>query len=1108
MTSLNGLKTTVKIDLVYKAGSSNSSTAAKNQQVEYFYVFNAGKSGFVIVAGDDNVTPILGYSDEGNFKSNNIPLSVQKWLEEYKIQIRYIIENDIKASEDIQNEWQEYLTGSIENRGIRNSSVQPLIKTKWNQGQYYNTLCPYDNQYNQRTVTGCVATAMAQIMKYWNYPTTGSGFHSYNHPNYGSLSANFGNTTYQWASMPNIVNNSNNAVATLMYHCGVSVDMNYSPQSSGAAGAVKVAPALKKFFSYPSSVAVKDRVNYNTTQWINLLKEELDAGRPMYYEGTGNGSGHAFVCDGYDNNNLFHFNWGWGGNYDGYFQINALNPSGTGTGGGTGGYNSNHRAIINIQPPANTQQVDIRLYNFVTPTPVNVIIGNPIKVTTNVRNFGTNTFNGEICAALFDKYNEFVDYIQIYNSITIPSAEKFINGITFQNNTLSEELLQGTYKVGIYYRPTNGNWVLVSNDGNYKNWVDINFNNPIKDEDYIELNTPFTISPTTFIQGQSASVSVNVINKGTNTFKGIYYADLVSIDGENFQNFGPTYRESNGLPPGNRYQNPLVFNISCINVPPGTYWLRLWYGVEWEGLTISSLAGSGAFSNPIKVIVQAPPLSPDQYENNNTISQSCTLPFSFSDNKALRTTPGSNLHLGTDNDFYKINLPIGYNYTIKAKLYDSDNSEDGKQYTADALFSYSSDGNSWSDAFDLDMPDNITVQNGGTVYFHVAPYFEGITGTYLLDLSIERSQYVSCQVPTGLKATEITYSYAKLEWNAVNGASGYQTRIRSVGDNSWAESSVYVENWMKWGGIKPGKETEIQIRTRCNNNVFSDWSASVFFTTFGKDDPYCYSYGQSWDAWIAGVKVGNLIDNTTSNGYGYTRYANHGANFQVGESYHTTLTLGNEGSPKDVFWRLWIDFNGDNDFDDSGELVREYDGKGFSDNYSANFFIFIPTTAKVGPTRMRVSMNVGEYPGPCQTGNQLDVEDYIINIIQNVQPPDANFSASVTCGQAPLTVNFTDQTTNQPTSWNWVFGNGQGSTNQNPSVTYTSPGIYYVQLTSTNAAGTDVEIKNGFITVLMPVSISSTNDNICLGDTISLSAIGANEYLWSGPGFTIVQVRK
>jgi hypothetical protein len=165
-------------------------------------------------------------------------------------------------------------------------------------------------------------------------------------------------------------------------------------------------------------------------------------------------------------------------------------------------------------------------------------------------------------------------------------------------------------------------------------------------------------------------------------------------------------------------------------------------GGNWE------LSGSSYFQNPIKVTVVAASIQPDIFEDNNLVSQAYSLPVTFSGNAAASNTSGSNCHITTDNDFYKVVLPAGYNYTITPRLRDSYNSGNGIIYTLDGLFSYSADGTSWSEAFDDIMPGSIPVAGGGTVYFHIAPYFAGETGTYLLDIALTRISTVGIDAAT------------------------------------------------------------------------------------------------------------------------------------------------------------------------------------------------------------------------------------------------------------------------------------------------------------------------------------------------------------------------
>ena len=705
-----------------------------------FYVFNFSNSkGFVIVAGDDAVAPVLGYSFESSFDPAHIPENTAKWLEGYKKQLLLITTQHMAATDDIKAQWQQLRSNnSSQQRPANTSSVNPLVQTKWDQLPYYNALCPGGS------VTGCVATAMAQVMKYWNYPATGTGFHSYNPPDngYGTLSANFGNTTYQWASMPLQLTGANGAVATLMYHAGVSVDMNYSPQSSGAYVISAQSPvtncaeyALKTYFGYRSSLQGVERANYTDAQWIALLKGELDVARPVIYAGFGNGGGHCFVNDGYDNNNFFHFNWGWSGSFDGYFQVNALNPGGVGTGGGAGGYNSGQQAVIGIQPPAATpQSYNIQLYDFVTPSAATIGYGQAFTVSANLNNSGTGAFNGDYCAAVFDNANNFIDYVEIKTGLNLPAGFHYTNSLVFSSTGIFA-MLPASYTVSIYFRPTGGNWTAVANSGSLVNNAAISVINP----NDIEVSSAITTIPAgAFTEGEPASVNVNIQNDGSTTFTGEYQVNLYNLDGSFAQSIG-TVDESSGLPSGYTYLAPyLYFNAAAITAPPGTYLLAVLHQPSGGSL---QLTGSSYFQNPVKVIVQAAALVPDVFEVNNTAVTASSLPFTFTGNTASAASTGSNCHVSTDLDYYKLVLPAGFNYSINARLQDSYNSNNGNSYTLDALFTYSTDGINWSGTFDDVMPGNIILSGGQTIYFKVAPFFVGTTGSYLLDIRLTRSAY-------------------------------------------------------------------------------------------------------------------------------------------------------------------------------------------------------------------------------------------------------------------------------------------------------------------------------------------------------------------------------
>ncbi|MFM7021852.1 MAG: thiol protease/hemagglutinin PrtT [Flavobacteriales bacterium] len=324
-----GSKIKSTLALVYKGTDASS--------LVVFYVFNSS-NGFVIVSADDNAIPILAYSDEGTFNPNNLGPNTKEILQNYSGQISHVAKNNIKPQAKITSDWNGYITGTSVTYKTEATSVAALVRSKWGQGAYYNASCPGGS------VTGCVATAMAQIMKYWTNPGIGTGSHSYTHPTYGVLSANFGTASYDWCNMPNKVTSANSSVATLMYHCGVSVNMDYSPTGSGAyvigGAGFNAQTAFKNYFGYKTSIKGLMRGNYTDDQWITMLKSNLDGGKPVLYAGFNTNGGHAFVCDGYDANNFFHFNYGWDGNSDGYYAINGI----------VSGFNTNQQALMDIEP--------------------------------------------------------------------------------------------------------------------------------------------------------------------------------------------------------------------------------------------------------------------------------------------------------------------------------------------------------------------------------------------------------------------------------------------------------------------------------------------------------------------------------------------------------------------------------------------------------------------------------------------------------------------------------------------------------------------------------------------------------------------------------------
>ena len=319
-------------------------------KARYYYIYNRGSNaGFVIIAGDDELTPYIGYATTGQVLEQDMPEQLRAFL---------------KACQERIDE----LTSSV---GLR-SSLRPTPRTatepaqiapllgniQWNQSAPWNNQTPTDNQGKHMPV-GCVATAYTQVMRYHQWPTQGEGSFSYTEEgNSGrSHTVDFASTTYDWAHMPERYNDPSSAtseetqaLSTLAYHAGVAVEMMYAPSGSGSYTPL-VARALADHFRYDKRVSFKSRSNYTQSSWEQMLRAELIAARPVVYSGRGSGGGHAFVCDGYDMEGLFHINWGWGGMSDGYFNLNYLVPSDLGIGGGAGGgFSLGQGAVVGIKP--------------------------------------------------------------------------------------------------------------------------------------------------------------------------------------------------------------------------------------------------------------------------------------------------------------------------------------------------------------------------------------------------------------------------------------------------------------------------------------------------------------------------------------------------------------------------------------------------------------------------------------------------------------------------------------------------------------------------------------------------------------------------------------
>jgi hypothetical protein len=336
------LKSGVKTNLVCKGFGYLQHTAGTPSESPAFYVFNSDNSGFIMVAGDDGVPPVLAYSRESHFDFDNMSSGLEALLHGYEEEINYVAKKNLSPSAEVKEEWNQYLNYSKE---LKSSavidSIKPMTTTQWGYGKPYNDLCPYDPMATIRNgrhaPAGCAAVAMAQLLKYWNHPVRGIGANAYELSKYGVLSANFGATTYDWKNMPDVVDTTSaevrkKAVATLMYHCGISVNMTYDAGASSSffncepdpySGLNCVQKAFSKFFGFKNSVIAVPG-SYSDSQWKEMIKKEIVSGRPVIYAGEDQGAGHALVIDGFDKSGRFSMNWGLFGFNNGFYFMNLV----------------------------------------------------------------------------------------------------------------------------------------------------------------------------------------------------------------------------------------------------------------------------------------------------------------------------------------------------------------------------------------------------------------------------------------------------------------------------------------------------------------------------------------------------------------------------------------------------------------------------------------------------------------------------------------------------------------------------------------------------------------------------------------------------------------
>ena len=511
-------------------------------RVSGLYVFNAERNqGFVIVSNDDRTAPVLGYSETGNLDPDNMPCNMRAWLQGYADEIAWLNEHNVQsAASPVSRRASDVKT-----------PIAPLVKTHWNQNAPYNDQCPYykkeGDSYSysldggegyKHCATGCVATAMAQAMYYNQWPkeaTTAIPAYTWE-----EISLELPATTFDWDNMllsygDGASAEQKTAVATLMQYCGYSLQMTYGESSS--ASTADIADALKSYFDYATTTTYVQRSNYTYANWIELIYNELNQGRAVIYRGSSAGSGHCFICDGYQGEDFFHFNWGWGGTSDDYFKLSATNPYEQGIGGSSSneGFVYAQGAVVGIQKNGGTGTVLNNTGNFDLVDNGVTFSANPtqyqeVEMTLNIGNDGPDDFDGDIgCEIWYESSTDNWEWLRdLYCHSFIP-----VGGGTATVKFIPRTA--GNYKVKLF---RGNNYITNAEDQEIDHIFSVAEGSSVPTTDNINLGRSLSVETEELISGNSYNIYGSLF-KGTltvtnpdpdNNYNGTYQCDLYDMN--------------------------------------------------------------------------------------------------------------------------------------------------------------------------------------------------------------------------------------------------------------------------------------------------------------------------------------------------------------------------------------------------------------------------------------------------------------------------------------------------------------------------------------------------------------------------------------------------
>lgn len=493
-----------------------------------YYIFNTtiSRGGYVIVAGDDRVPAVLGYSHNGTLDAGTMPDAMRELLESYEAQIA-------ELDSDPQADVPQHLSGL--------AAIAPLVPARWNQGTPYNILLPFVS--GKHASTGCVATAMAQIMYAHRWPPRPTAtIPAYTTSTNNIYMASLEPVDFDWDSMEDIyytddtTRQAARAVATLMKYCAQSVKMNFLASSSSSLTS-RIPSALATYFGFKPDARYVARENYSTEEWEQMLYDELAAGRPVAYGGNKSSGGHAFVCDGYDGNGMFHINWGWGSQSDGYFLLNVLNPSSQGIGSVAGayGYIYGQGMGIGLEPGTDGTNTEILTYrdmeiSSTSTTRTSSAYTFSVTVSGRYYNYTSQTSSFNLGWGLY-KDGQLVT--RLYSGYTTNLAAGGYISTNSRTLSFGAGITSGTYRIvpicAVY---NSGNWVpCVGSDVNY---IEVTFaEKRCTIEGHGTAGTPqYDVNSIDFAgtlnHGKAVNITANLTNKGITRGDRVY----LYVDGE------------------------------------------------------------------------------------------------------------------------------------------------------------------------------------------------------------------------------------------------------------------------------------------------------------------------------------------------------------------------------------------------------------------------------------------------------------------------------------------------------------------------------------------------------------------------------------------------